>query len=90
MTYFERLFSFSFQQESEYWNAGIAGTLLLSMIFGWITASRAGRKLEVFFYRSPARMRHKMSHMIIAVVLYLISLAFIVGSNYNPFIYFRF
>jgi len=90
MVYFGRLFSFGFHQGSEYWNTGIAGTLLVSMIFGWIVASRPGRILEVFFFRNPSRLTQKISVELIAVLLYIICLAFIVGGNYNPFIYFRF
>jgi alginate O-acetyltransferase complex protein AlgI len=90
LVYFGRLFSFSFQQQSEYWNTGFAATLLVSMIFGWIVAIKPGKKLEGFFYRNPEGLPHKLSLMVIAIILYIICMAFIVGGNYNPFIYFRF
>jgi len=74
-----------FQSEKFWW------MLAIGFIFGFITLSKPGQKLENFiFYRDRYAMPQHILMTVLSLILFIICFASIVSSGFNPFIYFRF
>ena len=89
--YYGKLFSLNYEKIDWFeYPPGLFIVIVLGLIFSIITAFKFGKKLEIFFYRNPDRTKERMIALGVIVVLFILSLASIVGGDYNPFIYFRF
>ncbi len=88
--FLSKLFAFHFNKNTTHFERGFYIILGISMLFAWIVALKQGRQLEIAFFRGTSSLRNKILVLLIATMLYILSLGLIVGGNYNPFIYFRF
>ncbi len=65
--------------------------VIFAVIFSFIVLSKFGKKLEDFFYhRESYSLKNHFGMITLSVVFFLLSLASITSSGFNPFIYFRF
>lgn len=65
--------------------------LIIAVFFSFVTAFNWGTKLEEqVFYKSSISLKELPLVVLIAVSLLFLSVASIVASDFNPFIYFRF
>ncbi|NLO52444.1 MAG: MBOAT family protein, partial [Bacteroidales bacterium] len=64
--------------------------LMVAIIFSFITVSKAGLQLQekVFYAEYPPQRKYVM--FACTLVLFVLSLASVTTSGFNPFIYFRF
>lgn len=80
--YFQRLFSFSGGNDWIFYLRNYAGVILLGMIFSVPILNRIRDRLPQK-WAMPARL-------LFLIPVLLISVAYLVDSSYNPFLYFRF
>lgn len=87
--FLKRMFSFDFEQHHDQ-NFGFWLLLLLSFLFSVFSATIWGKQLEIAFFRGSKTKSITIVNLTIVILLYLLCLSMIIGTNYNPFIYFRF
>lgn len=88
--YYKAMFSFNLQGFS--WNAGgqFYTTLIVALVFSFLTLFPFGRKIEqAVFYRNYG-VRGHVAAWLGSIALLLFSVAALNASGYSPFIYFRF
>ncbi len=88
--YLRGMFRFSAFETPTLSDSELAVSLLLAFLFAFITLSSTGLKLEAWFYREKRNAWGNLSASILFAALFILSLAYVVGSDFNPFIYFRF
>jgi alginate O-acetyltransferase complex protein AlgI len=89
-TYIQRLFSFTFNNDFIP-NQDFIIMLFFAIFFAFITSFKFGQKIKDFFFTKT--IYNKKEHIalsLIAILLLFVSIAFIVSSDFNPFIYYRF
>lgn len=65
--------------------------LIIAIIFSYCTLFKFGKQLDNFFFKQKIYTNsEKILISLLMFVLLIISCAYIVGSDFNPFIYFRF
>lgn len=90
MTYYGRLFAFDFQEINLTSNRQFVYTLVIALVFSFVTAFSFGRKLESKVYVEAYSQRRYWVMGIVVLLLFAISLGSITATGFNPFIYFRF
>ena len=88
--YYKAMFSFNFQGFS--WDAGseFYTTLILAVVFSFLTVFPFGRKIEqTVFYRNYGVGGHVVAWLV-SIVLLFFSIAALNARGFSPFIYFRF
>ncbi len=88
--YFKKLFSFTDFSKSELIPAfGLIGSV--AFIFSFITSFAWGKKLENFFFKKENYTTFQTCVLtLFSILLFAICLSSVTGSEFNPFIYFRF
>ena len=88
--YYRAMFSFNFQGFS--WDAGsqFYTTLIIALVFSFLTLFPFGRKIEqAVFYKNYGVGGH-IAAWLVSIVLLLFSIAALNATGFSPFIYFRF
>jgi len=84
------LFSFRVQPGMLPLNAHFYAILIIAAIFSFITLTKAGLRLQAFFYdREYSGTEHTRMTWLYAILL-ILSIASLTGQGFSPFIYFRF
>ncbi|MBU0487374.1 MAG: MBOAT family protein [Bacteroidetes bacterium] len=88
--FFSRMFSFrgnlaDFNPGSEFWVI-----LVIATLFSFSTAFKPGKKLETLVYTPDYPLKRMVAMTMICSVLFILSIASITSTGFNPFIYFRF
>lgn len=79
-------FSSTFQLPFEYWFI-----LSIAIFFSVFTYSKIGKRVEnFFFFRETVSVSGHLVLLVIAMLLFICSVADIAASDFNPFIYYRF
>jgi len=65
-------------------------SLIIGLIFAFITLTPIGKKLEHFFFYSNYSNKQHIYLSTFYVLIFTVSVGYIAGSSFNPFIYFRF
>jgi alginate O-acetyltransferase complex protein AlgI len=88
--YYQRLFAFDFKSMSLSDNNEFFFILIFAVIFSFFVMTAAGKRLQdkLYFGIYPVK-RHLIVSAIVAM-LFVLSLASITSSGFNPFIYYRF
>ena len=63
---------------------------VLAILFSFFTSISAGQKIQQKIYFSTYSLAANLLMTCVCVVLFMLSVAAITSSNFNPFIYFRF
>ena len=88
--YYKKLFCFEFSHFNLNTNKEFFLILIIAVFFSFITLFKFGLKWqEITFYKEYTTLRYIIMFFVI-IVLFIISLASITSSDFNPFIYFRF
>jgi alginate O-acetyltransferase complex protein AlgI len=90
MVYFRRLFAFDFASAPLVFDSEFLTILIFAIFFSFITISKAGLRLQDKIYYSEYPSRRKYVVFACTLVLFVLSLASVTTSGFNPFIYFRF
>lgn len=88
--YYKRLFTFDFQKTPLETNRELLFMMAVAALFSWITVSGFGRRLQEKTFYSPYSLSRKAIMLIVTLSLFILSLASVTTSGFNPFIYFRF
>lgn len=89
-TFITRLFAFDFHDFDPQITAQTATTLVVALIFAFLTLFSFGRKLEQKVFYNDCHDRTHIPIWIVAVLLFFLCLAALNASGFSPFIYFRF
>jgi alginate O-acetyltransferase complex protein AlgI len=66
-------------------------TFVIALIFSFFVVARQGQKLQDRIYGIPTlNPGGHIGMTLCSVILFVVSLSYVTGSNFNPFIYFRF
>lgn len=84
-----KLFSFDFGATG-YIEPEFVTIFIIAVFFSFITATKAGQKLQEKVFYSDYPMRRYIIMSVLSLVLLVICVANITSSGFNPFIYFRF
>lgn len=87
--FISKMFSFNFN-EIPYFGLKFKTLLLLAFVFSFICLFKAGKRIESFFYAEKHTMSAYYILSFMSMLLFIICLANITSSGFNPFIYFRF
>ena len=88
--YYRAMFSFNFQGFS--WDAGsqFYTTLIIALVFSFLTIFPFGRKIEqAVFYKNYGTVGH-IAAWLVSIFLLIFSIAALNATGFSPFIYFRF
>lgn len=62
----------------------------LAILFAFFVLLPSGEKIQRAFFEGATRFSLRISFSLLAVFLFVLSLAFVTASGFNPFLYFRF
>ncbi|MGZ4061449.1 MAG: MBOAT family O-acyltransferase [Bacteroidia bacterium] len=85
-----RLFTFKSNILYIYLNSDYYFYLLLAIVFSFFTLTKAGRAIQNRIYFGNYSLFMYITGSVVAVSLFMICLASVSSSTFNPFIYFRF
>lgn len=85
-----KMFSFNFTGDYLYFDTKFIFIMLLAFFFSFIRAFKIGEWFEKIFYATKYSLSGYYSMTLLSVVLFVISIAYVTSSGFNPFIYFRF
>jgi len=90
ITYIGKLFSFTSFQDF-YPLPAFTIMLLISVIFAFFPDFKYGNKIKDFFFNKETyNIKQNICLSLMAIILLFLSISFIVSSDFNPFIYYRF
>jgi alginate O-acetyltransferase complex protein AlgI len=84
------MFSFNFKSFSIAQNPEFSTFLLVAIIFSFFASFKKGQKIQDMVYFDVYPLKRHVAISALAVILFLVSLASITSSGFNPFIYYRF
>ncbi len=85
-----KLFAFQFSAESYFLDAEFKFYFILAILFSFFACFKIGQRIQERIYFSEYRLGGYLAGTVTFCFLFLISLASITSSGFNPFIYFRF
>jgi alginate O-acetyltransferase complex protein AlgI len=85
-----KMFSFNTKHETYYFDDKFLTIILLAFFFSFIRAYNAGKWLENTFFAVKYSIPGYYAMMLLTTCLFVLSIAYITSSGFNPFIYFRF
>lgn len=62
----------------------------VALFFSFFALPKTGERIQAFVFSGANSFAGKISLSVIAIVLLIVSLAFVTATDFNPFIYFRF
>ncbi len=68
----------------------IIALMSIALFFSWFCFNTLGRNIQKTIYEGNLRFKGMVALTITMFALYILSLAYVTGSSFNPFIYFRF
>lgn len=90
-TFITKMFEFDFSPQIHYLDTEFYAVLIIAIFFAFFTYFKVGLKLEknIFYVDKYSVINHFFATFIF-LILFLLSVASITSSGFNPFIYFRF
>lgn len=90
LAYVKRLFAFEFNITYVFLDNEFLFYFILALIISFITLLPTGKKIqEIIYYKALSNKGHMIA-VILSLMLFMICLASVTSSTFNPFIYFRF
>lgn len=87
--FYKKLFAFDFKN-TLYFDKEFIVIMIIAAFFSFFTSVKKGEKISNAIFYSEYPLSRHLSVSLISVILFVLSLASIVSSGFNPFIYFRF
>lgn len=88
VAFYKSLFKFEFGKITYDWHFLLI--MLIGYFFSFVTLFKWGQKWEQQVFYSNYNSKQMAVYFPIAVILFILSVAFLTGSGFSPFIYFRF
>ncbi len=89
-TFIGKMFAFNFSGINLYFDAKFRFVMMLAFFFSFVNAFKIGVVLEKIFFANTFSIKAYYSMTLLSVALFILSIAYITSSGFNPFIYFRF
>lgn len=90
LQYIKKLFTFTLANDF-YPRPDFSIMIFVSILFAFITSLKFGNKIKDFFFnKNTYSIKQHILLTLMTIVLLFLSVSFIVSSDFNPFIYFRF
>lgn len=86
----KQMFSFDFSVSYQFLEIRLIVVLSIAAFFSFFTSTNATQSIQNYVYGTKKSMFAHGGFILLAFVLFFISLGNILTSDYNPFIYFRF
>lgn len=86
----KQMFSFDFSVSYQFLEIRLIVVLAIAAFFSFFTSTNATQSIQNYVYGTKKNMFAHGGFILLAFVLFFISLGNILTSDYNPFIYFRF
>jgi alginate O-acetyltransferase complex protein AlgI len=90
LTFASKLFSFNFSLPALYVDRQFTFYFSLAVIFSFFTCFRRGERIQLAIYHSYQPLARNVLFAFFGCCLLTLALASLAGSEFNPFIYFRF
>jgi alginate O-acetyltransferase complex protein AlgI len=90
LTIWKQMFSFDFSISYQFLEIRLIVVLAIAIFFSFFTSTNATQSIQNYVYGTKKSMYAHGGFILLAFVLFFISLGNILTSDYNPFIYFRF
>jgi len=90
LQYIKKLFTFTLANDF-YPRPDFSIMIFVSILFAFITSLKFGNKIKDFFFnKNTYSIKQHILLTLMTIVLLFLSVSFIVSSDFNPFIYYRF
>lgn len=90
LQYIKRLFSFTLSNDF-YPLPAFSVMIFVALLFAFFTSLKFGKKIKDFFFnKNIYSIKQHILLTLMTIVLLFLSVSFVVSSDFNPFIYFRF
>lgn len=90
LQYIKRLFSFTLSNDF-YPLPAFSVMIFVALLFAFFTSLKFGKKIKDFFFnKNTYSIKQHILLTLMTIVLLFLSVSFVVSSDFNPFIYFRF
>jgi len=89
-SFYKKLFSFDFSPLDIQGNLEFYTLLVLAFFFSFFTCLPKGQTIQQKIYFSPYTLRLSFLMAPVSILIFILSIAFITSTGFNPFIYFRF
>jgi len=89
-TLIAKMFSFDFFDTNLFFDKHFLFILCVAFFFSFIRAFKIGGILENIFYSTSHTIKSHYFMTLLSIILFVLCLAHITSSGFNPFIYFRF
>ncbi len=86
----KRMFAFDFSTKTAFTNNNYDVMVWVAVFFAFITFVKQGQQLHDVVFQKIQKQWQYVALIVIAAALFILSLGSITGSDFNPFIYFRF
>lgn len=91
ITFLKKLFQFESKTPYLFWDHKFIIMMFVAILLAFFTSFKLGEKTQRVFYSSDELgVAKTISFTVLSCLLFIVSLAAITSSNFNPFIYFRF
>jgi alginate O-acetyltransferase complex protein AlgI len=88
--FYEKLFSFEFSPLDIQGNPKFYTLLIIAFIFSFFTSIPKGEVIQQRIYFAPYTLKRSFVMGFASILIFILSIAFITSTGFNPFIYFRF
>ena len=88
--YLCNMFSFNFAADEVYFDTKFCFILLIAVFFSFYGGFKKIEMWQQKLFAKDKKLKAILSMFVISIILFMISLASITSSGFNPFIYFRF
>ena len=90
IAYLQRMWTFTLSTDVGFIHEKAIFIFILSAFLSFIGISTWGKKIESYFYNGTIKLSWYIPMLMVALLLYVLSLSMLTTSGFNPFIYFRF
>lgn len=90
LLYIKRMFSFEGMLHIEALDKEFVFTLLIAILFSFIAIFPFGEKAQNTLYSKRNSLKGHLVQLVLASIFLIVCAAYIISSDFNPFIYFRF
>ncbi len=90
MVYYKRLFSFEFEAIDFSEDNQFFTIFCVAIFFSFFTIFKLGKRIEQRVFYGQANTLFVLPMFVISIALFVLSVASVTSSSFNPFIYFRF
>jgi alginate O-acetyltransferase complex protein AlgI len=91
LRFISRLFVFKGEVPYLFWDSKFIAMTVVAAIFAFSTTTAVGRRLQnLFYYSDNLGTPRALSFTLLSACLFVVALAAVTSSDFNPFIYFRF